>query len=338
MSETILITGANGEIGHGLILELAKLKKYNILALDKIELDSVLKPFVSETIVADILDRQILENLFDNHKISIIFHLAALLSTAAEKDPERAHDVNVNGTHQILSVANHIGINQKRTLKFIFPSTIAVYGLPNLKIKNSVGAIKEDQFTTPITMYGINKLYCEMLGKYYSSNYAMLKGNHFSVIDFRCVRFPGIISAITIPSGGTSDYAPEMIHSAAKGEGYESFVRPDTIIPFMVMPDAIKALIMLSEAPKEKLTQYVYNVSGFSASAQEIAELVNKVFPDSAISFAPDTQRQKIVDSWPAAIDDSAAKKDWGWKADYDMQKAFSEYLIPEIQNKYSKQ
>ena len=185
-------------------------------------------------------------------------------------------------------------------------------------------------------MYGINKLYCELLGTYYSKHYKLLEPRPETVfLDFRCLRFPGIISALTLPTGGTSDYAPEMIHSAAKGEGYESFVRADTAIPFMVMPDAIKAITQLANAPKEKLTQEVYNVSAFSTTTEEIAKLVNNVFPDSSISYKPDPNRQKIVDSWPADIDDSKARSDWGWKPDHDINSAFKDYLIPEISNKY---
>ena len=175
-----------------------------------------------------------------------------------------------------------------------------------------------------------------MLGNYYSQNYKMLeKRPVYRFIDFRCLRFPGIISALTIPSGGTSDYIPEMIHAAAQGKGYKSFVRPDTQIPFMVMPDAIKALILLSNAPKETLKNSVYNVNSFSVKAEEIARIVNGVFPDSLITYKPDENRQKIVDSWPMDIDDSRAREDWGWCPDYDIKKAFENYLVPQIKNLY---
>jgi nucleoside-diphosphate-sugar epimerase len=186
-------------------------------------------------------------------------------------------------------------------------------------------------------MYGISKLYCENLGNYYSKNYKMLEPDIIRFLDFRCVRFPGLISAITVPSGGTSDYGAEMIHTAAQGENYESFVREDTTLPFMVMPDAVKALITIANADKSKLTRSVYNVNSFSISAEEIAEMVLKVFPNTAIDYNPHPIRQKIVDSWPAAVDDSLARRDWGWQPDYDIKKAFEEYLIPEIQNRYKK-
>lgn len=338
MSETVVVTGANGEIGHGLIPELARSKNITIIALDINELDEELKPYVHEIIVADILDLAITENLLKKHSISSVFHLAAILSTGAEKNPEKAHQVNVEGTSSILASVNRVAKENKKTIKFIFPSSIAVYGMPDLETKKKNPKINEGQYTSPITMYGINKLYCELLGTYYSKYYKLLDtGSENEFLDFRCLRFPGIISALTLPTGGTSDYAPEMIHSAAQGEGYESFVRPDTVIPFMVMPDAVSALIQLNEVPRNRLKQNVYNVTSFSASAQEIADLINKVFPDSAVSYNPDKNRQKIVDSWPADIDDSKARTDWNWSPKYNIQKSFSDYLIPVIQKRYKK-
>ena len=334
-AEAVLVTGANGEIGHGLIPALFQTKKYAVIALDLHELDEKIKPFVHQEIVADILDKKIIENLFTDHKISTVFHLAALLSTSAEKNPELAHDVNVNGTKELLSAANSAAQKDGSEIKFIFPSSIAVYGLPNSETKKSTEKVKESEFNNPITIYGINKLYCELLGTYYSNYYNLLEPNSKRLIDFRAIRFPGIISAMTLPKGGTSDYAPEMIHGAAKGEGYESFVRPDSQIPFMVMPDAVKALIQINETPKAQLSQQMYNVSSFSVTAEQIAQIVNGAFPDSSVSYSPDENRQKIIDSWPSDIDDSKARTDWGWQPDYDLNKAFKEYLIPEIQMKY---
>ena len=333
--ETVLITGANGEVGHGLVPVLANLKKYEIVAIGSSGIDQKLQKLVHKSITGDITDTNTLNILFQDHKITTVFHLAAILSSGAEKNPDLAIKVNAGGTEKILEIANKIARNEKRVIKFIFPSTIAVYGLPDLKTKKKVQTIKEKEYLDPITIYGITKLYCENLGKYYSTNYQLLTPDNQSYIDFRCLRFPGIISAFTMPTGGTSDYAPEMIHSAAQGRGYESFVRPDTKIPFMVMPDAVKSLVQISQAPKEKLKSKVYNVRAFSISAGEISDLINQVFPDSSISYNPDPQRQKIVDSWPEAIDDSPAKSDWGWQPDYDLQKSFNEYLIPEIRNKY---
>jgi threonine 3-dehydrogenase len=334
--ETILVTGANGEIGHGLIPELAK-EKQKVIALDVSDLDEMLKPFVSEFVKASVLQKSILEDMFKKYHFSTVYHMAALLSTAAEKDPEKAQVVNSGGTATLLDVTNKSARAEKKEIKFIFPSTIAVYGLPSLEVKEKIGKITETDYLHPITMYGVTKLYCEMLGKYYTRNYKLLGGDGKIFVDFRSVRFPGIISALTIPTGGTSDYAPEMIHSAAKGDGYESFVSKGTKIPFMVMPDAVKALIQLNKAEKKYLSQLVYNVTSFAVTAEDIAKLINGVFSDSSISYKPDNNRQKIVDSWPEDLDDTAARKDWGWKPDFDVDKSFKVYLIPEIQNKYSK-
>jgi len=158
-----------------------------------------------------------------------------------------------------------------------------------------------------------------------------------SRIDFRCIRFPGLISAATLPSGGTSDYAPEMIHAAAQGKPYNCFVRPDTRIPFMAMPDGVEALLKLAASPADRLSRRVYNVGAFNPSAAEIRELVVNAFPGAAITFVPDLKRQGIVDSWPSDVDDGAARKDWGFAPRYDLKRAFSEYLLPTIRARYGR-
>ena len=273
------------------------------------------------------------------YDITTIYHLASILSTKAEYNPETAHKINVEGTLNLLRLGVELSTWQGSSVKFIYPSSIAVYGLPDLEIKNQEGKIKEWMRCSPITMYGCNKLYCENLGKYYTHYYRQLAKDRSShSIDFRCIRFPGLISAETIPSGGTSDYGPEMLHSAARGEPYACFVRPDTRIPFMVMPDAIKSLLMLADAPRESLTQSVYNVTSFSPSAKDIYDIVKQAYPDANITFDVHPQRQRIVDSWPEDCDDSAAAHDWGWKPDYDMQRSFDEYLLPAIRDLYKTQ
>ena len=206
----------------------------------------------------------------------------------------------------------------------------------DLETKAKLPPVREDEQTQPITMYGCNKLYCEHLGRYYTHHYRQLSkevGRHG--VDFRSVRFPGIISATTMPSGGTSDYAPEMLHAAAKGEPYESFVRPDTTMPFMVMPDAIKALLNLATAPFDALSRSVYNVTSFSLSAEQVASRVKAEFPDAQITYNSTPGRQSIVDSWPADVDDSAARQDWSWSPEYDVDRAFKEYLAPTIRAQY---
>jgi nucleoside-diphosphate-sugar epimerase len=332
----VLITGANGEVGHGLITYLAEKGERDILALDVNELDANLRPLVKTTIVGDILDTTLLVRLMSEYEISAIYHLAALLSTRAEFTPEAAHRVNVEGTINLL----HLAIEQSRWLghpvKFVFPSSIAVYGVPDLHTKAAAPPCHETMYNTPITMYGCNKLYCEHLGRYYAAHYRQLAATpEPHGVDFRSLRYPGLISAFTIPSGGTSDYMAEMLHAAAQGKPYAAFVRPDTRIPFMVMPDAIKALLVLAEAPREALNQHVYNVTSFSISAADAAHVVKEAFPSAEITFKPDHRRQGIVDSWPAQLDDSAARRDWEWMPDYDQERAFKDYLIPALTQHY---
>jgi nucleoside-diphosphate-sugar epimerase len=184
-------------------------------------------------------------------------------------------------------------------------------------------------------MYGCNKLYCEELGRYYARHYKQLSVDLVPRVDFRSVRFPGLISATTMPAGGTSDYAPEMIHAAAKGEPYACFVRPDTTIPFMAMPDAVNALTALAATPRDRLTRTAYNVRAFSRSAAQIRDEVLAAFPQARITYKIDEKRQGIVDSWPADVDDQAARTDWGFRPDYDFDRAFREYLIPTISTYY---
>ena len=335
--EVVLITGANGEIGHGLISHLANQRDVNVIALDVQPIDDALRPHCMRFIQGDILDGMLLGRLVVEYEIRTIYHLASILSTKAEYNPEAAHRINVEGTLNLLRLAVEQSQWQGLPVKFIYPSSIAAYGLPSLEVKNQLGKVTEADWCFPVTMYGCNKLYCEHLGRYYTAHYRQLAadmgGN--ATVDFRCLRFPGLISADTTPTGGTSDYGPEMLHHAAQGIPYRCFVRPDTRLPFMVMPDAVKSLLMLEAAPRENLTQLVYNVTSFSPSAQKFYNIVKDAFPKAEIEFVPDTRRQKIVDSWPADIDDTAAQNDWGWKPDYNQQQAFDDYLIPAIRERY---
>jgi nucleoside-diphosphate-sugar epimerase len=213
-----------------------------------------------------------------------------------------------------------------------------VYGLPDLRTKEQEGRVREDEWTHPTTMYGCNKLYCEQLGNYYSRHYKQLAVESASGrVDFRGVRFPGLISAVTVPSGGTSDFAPEMIHAAAQGQAYESFVRPDTRIPFMAMPDAVHALLQLAAAPRQGLTRSAYNVAAFSPTASDVREVVLGAFPEAEITWSVDAKRQGIIDTWPADVDDSAARRDWGFAPRFDFEHAFTEYLIPRIRERYAR-
>ena len=336
--EVVLITGANGEIGHGLIHHLSQETDMKILALDVQPLDESLKGLCEHSIQGDILDNMLLGRLVAEFDIHTIFHLASILSTKAEYNPETAHKVNVEGTLNLLRLAVDQSSWQGRPVKFLYPSSIAAYGLPSLECKQKSAKIKEYEWCNPITMYGCNKLYCEHLGRYYHYHYRQLAVDEMkNTVDFRALRFPGLVSSQTIPTGGTSDYGPEMLHFAAQGKPYNCFVRPDTRLPFMVMPDAIKSLLLLAAAPQENLRQLVYNVTSFSPTAEEFYSHVRRSFSNAVVTFEPHTARQKIVDSWPADVDDSAAARDWGWKPDYDEQRAFEEYLIPSIKTRYAK-
>ncbi len=332
-----LITGASGEMGHGLIGRLAEEGVENLVALDIRPIDGQILNQCKASINGDILDERLLERLHSEYEIHTVYHLAALLSTRAEFTPAAAHRVNVGGTMRLLQLAIEQSHWHGRSVKFMFPSSIAAYGLPGRAVKQRTGKVRETEWNFPTTMYGCNKLYCEHLGRYYANHYRQLAADSSGRgIDFRCIRFPGLISAVTLPSGGTTDYAPEMIHAAASGKKYGCFVVPDTRLPFIVMPDAINALLQLEMAAREKLRQTEYNVSSFSMTAGEMHRLILEEWPQAEIDFKPDPKRQAIVDSWPAEVDDSAARTDWGWAPRYDKQAAFSEYLIPRIKSRYS--
>jgi len=334
----VLITGAGGEIGHGLIAKLAATGERSVITLDVNPLETSLARQVQREFTGSILDHALLERIMSEFEIDAVFHLAALLSTRSEFTPITAHQVNVEGTLSLLEFAQHEAESHGRPVVFLYPSSIAAYGLPSLEEKRRAGRVKEDDYNTPSTMYGCNKLYCEQLGRYYSRFYKQLSATpQAGRVDFRAVRFPGLISAITMPSGGTSDYAPEMIHAAAQGEPYACFVRPDSRIPFMAMPDGVEALLRLAAAPRERLSKTAYNLAAFNPSADEVREEVMAAFPDARITWHTDEKRQGIVDSWPEDVDDSAARNDWGFAPAYDFRRAFQEYLIPMIKARYGK-
>ncbi|MBC8256626.1 MAG: NAD-dependent epimerase/dehydratase family protein [Candidatus Marinimicrobia bacterium] len=332
----ILITGANGEMGQGLITALHKQNNVNIVALDLNPLDDSISMLANEELIGNILDQGLIEQLNGEYEFDTIYHLAALLSTRAEFSPRAAHDVNVGGTLNLLNLAIEQGRSQGNAVKFFFPSSIAVYGFSGLEEKNSASAIKEDSYRNPTTMYGCNKLYCEHLGNYYTNNYQRLGAEkHQHYIDFRSIRFPGIISSKTIPTGGTSDYIPEMLHAAAKGEPYKCFVREDTQLPFMTMPDAISAITTLMDAPVENISRTVYNIRSFAPTAEEFRQRVLAFFPNAEIGFEVTEKRQQMVDSWPADTDDNMAKKDWNWKPTHNLDSGMNDYLVPDLQLMY---
>ena len=337
MSEkTALITGACGEIGQALVQDLAARGTHHIVTMDLAPLAENMRSLVTEHVQGDLMNR--VKYLYDAN-IDTIYHLAAFLSSKAELMPEEAHHVNVDGTLQLLQLAAYKSEKRDEPVRFFFPSSIAVYGFSSQAEKKAAGRVSEDKWTHPHTMYGANKIAAESLGVYYSR---FLGQRHLderppAMLDFRALRFPGLVSAFTLPSGGTSDYGPEMLHAAAQGQSYACFVREDARIPFMAMPDAIRSIQMLMRAPREKLTQPVYNVSSFSLSAGEFRQRTLKDFPGAHITFAPNPRRQGIVDSWPADVDDTLARRDWGWQPEYDVDRFFDEYLIANIRKMYAK-
>ena len=338
----VFITGAGGEVGHGLITALSDESSPDIVATDLRDLEQGLRELCAATYLADVCDRDALDRLLAMYQVKEIYHLAAVLSTRAELAPEVAHQVNVNGTVNILQIAAEQGRMYGEPVKVVFPSSIAAYGFGSLHKKTEVGAVTEYEHCKPSTMYGCNKLYCEHLGRYYAHSYRQLAKDSVQgddknrgVVDFRCVRYPGLISAETVPTGGTSDFVPEMLHAAARGDAYTCFVREDSRIPFMTMPEAIDATLQIAAAPRKELTQIVYNIASFNPSAGEVAELVKQYFPDASITFEPDERRQAIVDSWPEDLDCSAAHNDWGFTPKYTVEQAFDEYLVPRITKQY---
>ena len=334
-AKVVMVTGAAGEVGQALIRKLARNHGGDVLTLDLKPLPDDLASMVIH-IEGSILDKSLLDRLVSEYEIEAIYHLAALLSTRAEFSPEAAHRVNVEGTMGLLYLAAQQSEWRGKPVTFLFPSSIAAFGLPDRETKKKYARVREWEWNYPTTMYGCNKLYCEMLGNYFGNYYRQLAADQPTMLDFRAVRFPGLVSAFTVPSGGTSDYGPEMLHAAAQNEPYACFVDEDVQIPFMAMPDAVKALVDLGQAPRSALTRSVYNVTSFSLTAGEFRSWVLRFFPDAQVTFKPDEKRQRIVDSWPADLDDTAACRDWGWKPTYTVEKAFAEYLVPNIRSRYT--
>jgi len=335
--KVILITGASGEVGHALVERLAAQGTNQLVTMDIRAIPADIRHLTTH-IEGDLLNERLLARLVSEYEIDVIYHLAALLSTRSEITPEEAHQVNVEATMALFKLAAEESQWRGKSVQFIFPSSIAIYGMPDRESKDLYSRVREWEWNQPRTMYGCNKLYCETLGSYFSRHYRQLAAEQPSTLDFRCLRFPGLISAFTRPSGGTSDYGPEMVHAAAKGEPYACFVPEDARIPFMAMPDAVDALLTLAHMPRSSLSRLVYNVSSFSVSAGEIRSRVLRAFPNADITFAPDPKRSAIIDSWPADMDDSVARRDWDWRPQYDVERAFDEYLIPNVVALYDKE
>ena len=314
--KNILVTGGLGQIGSELIVELRK--KYgvnNVVATDMRDASDSLKnqgPYH----ILDIKDMDLFEKLINDYKIDTIVHLAAILSGIGEKNPALAWDVNMNGTINVLN----LGLKYEMAQIFI-PSSIAVWGPDCPKIA------MQDSPLHPTTMYGVTKVAGEVLCDYYFNKYGL---------DVRGVRFPGIISAETPPGGGTTDYAVEIFYEAVKNNKYTCFVREDTKLPMMYMPDCLKSVIDLMAAPVENLKHHSsFNLGSMSFDVKTLADSVKKYMPGFEIDYVPDF-RQSIADSWPDTVVDTPALEEWNWSPSYDLD-SMTQDMLGKLKIKHQK-
>lgn len=306
--ERILVIGACGQIGVELTLALRKIYgSANVIASDLREENPLLHgtgPYVS----LDVMNKEMLHVQVIRQNITQIYLLAAILSATGEKNPNLAWHLNMQGLLNVLDIAR-----EEKLSKIYWPSSIAVFGPTSPKQQCPQQTIIE-----PTTVYGISKYAGEFWCNYYFQRFG---------VDVRSLRYPGLISYKSAPGGGTTDYAVEIYHDALEDKSYECFLRDDTYLPMMYMPDAIRATIELMEAPAERISvRTSYNLSGMSFSPKEIAASIQKHIPEFSISYAPD-YRQSIADSWPQSIDDSVARRDWGWKQEFDLDKMTADML-----------
>ena len=306
--EKILIIGASGQIGVELTMALRKMYgNSNVIASDLREENGLLRgtgPYVS----LDVMNKEMLHVQVIRQNVTQIYLLAAILSATGEKNPNLAWNLNMQGLLNVLDIAR-----EEKLKKVYWPSSIAVFG-PTSPKKNC----PQQTIIEPITVYGISKYAGEFWCNYYNKRFG---------VDIRSLRYPGLISYKSDPGGGTTDYAIEIFHEALEEKSYTSFLKEDTYLPMMYMPDAIRATLELMEAPSEKISiRTSYNISGISFSPAEIAAAIKKHVPEFEIKYNPD-YRQAIADSWPQSIDDSVARNDWGWKHEYDLEKLTADML-----------
>jgi nucleoside-diphosphate-sugar epimerase len=308
--ERILIIGANGQIGSELVTALAE--KYgfdNVIASD---IGTENRFGAKRYNTVDVLDKPAVARLIADEGITQVYQLAALLSATGEKAPLKAWTLNMDGLLNILEIARERG-EAGKPLKIFWPSSIAAFG-PNTPAQDT------PQYTVmdPSTIYGISKLAGERLCEYYHSKYG---------VDVRSIRYPGIISFKSPPGGGTTDYAIAIFYSALRGETYECFLGPESSLPMIYMPDAIRATVELMEAPADKVKiRSSYNVAGVSFNPRELADAITRAVPAFKIAYKPDS-RQAIADSWPKSLDDSRATADWGWKASIGVDEMVADML-----------
>jgi nucleoside-diphosphate-sugar epimerase len=312
----ILVTGATGQIGSELTIELrGKYGGDNIIAAGHRR-----KP--SEKLVnsgpfeyINVADREGIEKVVRKYDIDTIYHLAAVLSAVGEEKPQLAWKVNMDGLYNVLEVAREHGL-----VRVFWPSSIAVFGPEAPRVNTP-----QDTVLIPRTLYGVTKVAGELLCNYYFLRFGL---------DVRSVRYPGIISSETPPGGGITDYAVEIFYEAIKKKRYTCFVREDTVLPMMYMPDCIKAAIDLMEAESSRIKCHTsYNVAGMSFSAGGLAAEIEKYIPGFECEYKPDF-RQKIADSWPMSIDDSVAREEWGWESTYDLV-AMTKDMIEKLTKRF---
>jgi len=303
--DRILVTGASGQIGSELTPKLRELYgKENVVASD------LKAPLVDDGPFEylDVTDAKKLGKIVVENNVDVIVHLAALLSASGEQRPNLAWHVNVNGLYNVLETAREM------KLKRVFnPSSIAVFGPETPR-----DFTPQETVMKPKTMYGITKVTGELLGNYYYHKWG---------VDVRGIRFPGIISNVAPPGGGTTDYAVEIFYEAIKFGRYTCFLRPDSTLPMMYMPDCLKSVQQLLETDLSHLRHHSdFNLAALSFSPAELVEAIKKHMPDFEVDFKPD-YRQAIADSWPKSIDDSMARAEWGWRPDYDLQAMVKDML-----------
>jgi nucleoside-diphosphate-sugar epimerase len=306
--ERILVIGACGQIGVELTLGLRKIYgEANVIASDLREENPLLKgtgPYVS----MDVMNKEMLHVQVIRQGITQIYLLAAILSATGEKNPNLAWHLNMQGLLNVLDIAR-----EEKIHKVYWPSSIAVFGPTSPR-----QSCPQQTVIEPTTVYGISKYAGEFWCNYYFNRYG---------VDVRSLRYPGLISYKSAPGGGTTDYAVEIYHEALESNHYDCFLKEDTYLPMMYMPDAIRATIELMEAPADRIrVRTSYNLSGMSFSPKEIADSIRRHMPDFTISYAPD-YRQSIADSWPQSIDDSVARNDWGWKEEYNLDRMTKDML-----------
>jgi nucleoside-diphosphate-sugar epimerase len=309
--KNILVTGAFGQIGSELVPALQK--KYGVDHVVALGHSNIPQDFQGIVEKADVTDSEVMKELVEKYEIDTIFHLVSLLSAKGEIDPTLTWNVNMNGLKLILDMA------VEKKMQVFWPSSIAAFGPTTPRVMTPQQTVLE-----PTTMYGVTKVAGELLVHYYHKKYDL---------DVRSVRYPGLISWKTPPGGGTTDFAVAIFYDGLQKGSYDCFVRPDTTLPMMYMDDAIRGTINLMEADPSKLTiRTSYNLAAISFTAEELAKEINKHLKVS-VTYTPD-HRQKIADSWPQSIDDSVARKDWGWSHEYDLSK-MTTVMIEELKKKF---